>query len=312
MGCKISEDLLDSWAERLVFPREPIFLKDDMAKCLLPGTVVLSADEFGANQVAGPLDLRDSYRTYGLKARGLSLALLSPGEFTALPRQTQLDILSFQAEMERGQIYDLHFVASVLDNDDQLLAVFEPTRFETAQGPKVALRHDLWQSLPKTVQHKWLTRYVSEDEPSCLSSSFSEDRWSDLTQLLGPQVRTLAGTFAARSGPNCFATALAAITPIPDISESIADSWLHQQPFLRGLQQRGLAPAPFVDAPPAGSVLVWFDKSDTAQHACVSLGNGFVLNKSAQRWSAPRQILRQETVLADWSGGDLTLRLYVR
>jgi hypothetical protein len=65
------------------------------------------------------------------------------------------------------------------------------------------------------------------------------------------------------------------------------------------------------DAQP-GDVLVWFDSSVQPQHACTVIAPGLVLNKDAQRWSAPRQVLGLEHVLENWSENRLDIRVFSR
>ena len=62
--------------------------------------------------------------------------------------------------------------------------------------------------------------------------------------------------------------------------------------------------------PQTGDVIVWFDSSDLAQHACAVIAPGLVLNKDAQRWSAPRQILKLESVLEHWAETQLEVRVF--
>ena len=62
--------------------------------------------------------------------------------------------------------------------------------------------------------------------------------------------------------------------------------------------------------PDSGDVIVWFDSSNLAQHACAVIAPGLVLNKDAQRWGAPRQILTLESVLENWEEDQLELRVF--
>ena len=128
-------------------------------------------------------------------------------------------------------------------------------------------------------------------------------------------IRALAGTFPQRSGANCFSTTLAAITHHPGTAMTIADFWLHQEPFLEGLEQRGyrlLKDMTTLKPDARDLVLIWNDQQGKPQHACYLIGNGLVLNKNSQSWFAPRQILHIETVLNEWKNDPFEIVFYGR
>lgn len=96
-----------------------------------------------------------------------------------------------------------------------------------------------------------------------------------------PRAEELAGTFAERSGPNCFATVLAAAGAGDD------DAWLLQPAFedwLRTACTRGGRD----DRP--GTVLVWRDGEGLVQHAAVTIGDGWAMEKPAQTWWTARGV----------------------
>ena len=68
----------------------------------------------------------------------------------------------------------------------------------------------------------------------------------------------------------------------------------------RELHARGFVERPLTAALEPDAVIVWRGADGAAAHACVSLGAELVLNKNAQGWYAPRQILTLETVLESW------------
>ena len=168
---------------------------------------------------------------------------------------------------------------------------------------RVAIRSDAWWSLSKTARHDWLEAVVTEDGLQAVPLE-------TISHPLNASTREFANSFAASSGPNCFATALACVTNNLDEARAISLLWLHQEPFLQGLNARGYAIT--AKEPQTGDVIVWFDSSDLAQHACAVIAPGLVLNKNAQRWSAPRQILKLESVLENWLEDQLEVRVFSR
>lgn len=127
-----------------------------------------------------------------------------------------------------------------------------------------------------------IVEFIERDRPPSRHTDVSDATWDAAAALL-PGARELAGTFAEGSGPNCFGTVMAAAGV-----ESAATQWMQREPFECWLARhtqpvRGTA----VDHDP-GTVLVWRDADGVVQHACVTLGDGWVLNKPSQGWMSPR------------------------
>jgi len=153
--------------------------------------------------------------------------------------------------------------------------------------------HEVWLNGPDGRFGPWwqdqipanLEPIVAHIELGCQSSrqsEVSESTWRSAGAVL-PRARELAGTFAPRSGPNCFGTVLAAAG-----IEDAEDKWLGRQEIEDWLGNRTVGvPDPSHDHEP-GTVLVWRDSESQIQHACVTLGDGWVLNKPSQAWSSPR------------------------
>jgi hypothetical protein len=103
-----------------------------------------------------------------------------------------------------------------------------------------------------------------------------------------PDARRLAGTFPGRSGPNCFATVMAAAGVA-----GAEDTWMVREPFeewLAASTVRGGAD----DV--AGTVMVWRSPDGLVQHAAVVLGDGYALHKPSQGWQSPTKVLTPHEV----------------
>jgi hypothetical protein len=98
-----------------------------------------------------------------------------------------------------------------------------------------------------------------------------------------PLARSLAGTFATSSRPNCFSTVLAAA------GLAGPDEFVVEAPFLAWLDgacRRG------GDDEVAGTVLVWREggRDGRPVHAAVTIGDGWVLEKASGEWWTPRAV----------------------
>ena len=291
LGCSVDDATLEAWARVLVFEREPLFLSEELRQKLPQHLNVISRAEF--NRRDDPLEFNDAYLTYSVGAAPW-VGLLEPAEFQNLEPALQLEIVALQSNLGRGQIYPLGFAKKILGSE---FSELEPDVFVD----RVAIRFDAWWSLPKTAREHWLEAVVTENGSQAIALETT-------SYPLNASTRELANSFATSSGPNCFATALACVNDNLDEARTISLLWLHQEPFLQGLNARGYAVA--AKEPQTGDVIVWFDSSNLAQHACAVIAPGLVLNKNAQRWSAPRQILRLEDVLENWRENQLEVRVF--
>lgn len=161
-----------------------------------------------------------------------------------------------------------------------------------------------WWALSAEGRRVVVLRFVQQDRLLDCSGEVSEARWADVARVL-PRARELSGTFAWQSGANCLGTVVAAFGV-----SGAENVWLHGGPFDRWLTGAGFAESGAQDAAALGSVLVWRDTAGVAQHAAVSLGGGWVLQKDAQGWFAPRQVLRLADVLGRWHDASLRVCAY--
>lgn len=128
----------------------------------------------------------------------------------------------------------------------------------------------------------------------------SDRAWDHARQVV-PGAQTLAGTFpTAGSGPNCFATVVAAADGITSREGTVtADEWMRTDDFAAWLSRRT---APWTgtgrDAAP-GTVLTWTENGHLA-HAALTLGDGWVLNKPSQSWSSPRLVWTTRDLVQSW------------
>lgn len=311
LGCRVSEATLASWERRIVSEREPFFLTPAERRGLPADAMLLSAAELRENHAIAPLDLWDSYDLYRMRRQGLDVAFLTPAEFWELPETGRQELMALQAERGRGQIYADGWLRKV----EAAIATSHRDRFAMPDGARLGLRYDAWWALSPEERRRWLLHFVSAERNSCLSGSLSPEFWEWIEQVHGPQIAQLAGTFSPESGPNCFATTLAAATRSPATALSIAGHWLHPEPFLRGLAERGyersgLDPDPAELEP--GAVILFVDGNERPQHAAYYLGEGLVLNKDGQGWFIHRQIRPVGEVLTDWLTGEMRADIYVR
>ena len=184
----------------------------------------------------------------------------------------------------------------------------EARRAETDEGAVFLLDTAVWERLTSALRRGWLLDFVQQQQPPYPTIALQ----SVPSPIVG-SVRLLANTFAAHSGPNCFATMLAPVSE-QEAAETIGAQWLHAALFLDGIAAQGYRPQPGMTGSPLlrDAILLWCDAQCAPQHACYLIGDGIVLNKNSQAWYHPRELAALADVLAYWSDEPLELVVYTR
>ncbi|GAB3497561.1 hypothetical protein [Flexivirga lutea] len=136
-----------------------------------------------------------------------------------------------------------------------------------------------------------LLHYIEDGVRPSQHALVEDPIWERALALL-PEAQSLAGTFARRSGPNCFGTVMAAAGV-----HGAADEWMTQEPFESWLAANATAVATTRHDVDPGIVYVWRQHDGLAVHACVTIGGGWVLNKPSQAWCSPRFIWPTRTAI---------------
>jgi hypothetical protein len=275
LGLPLSDSILQTWSENMVFALEPLFLPFELAQQF---DVSLTRAEFGQWLRLQPLEYADAYQPWAAASEWVVLAERVP--VSLLP-----DINAAVVQSKRGLVFPLELARS--------FAVPEIFLERDSSDDRYILRLEAWKSLTQEQRFAWLCQYVSQDAVPCRSSQY-------------PQWAGLVG-WQAKSGANCFSMALLGHDPtlqgIPD--------WLQPQTLMRLLEQRGYIENESDFPLEPHDVLVWKNREQVV-HASAYLGDGLVLNKDSQAWYSPRQVLRLETLLERWNEPDLAQMVFTR
>ena len=311
-GCAVSTSLLRQWAALLVTENAPFFISDALYEQLSADHDVRTRAEFAT--LGFSLSFVDSYRTYAVSPTAPWVVRLSPSAFDGLSPATQTVLINEQSHFGRGQVYASRevqsFVATLRDP-----AAVASRQSTTANGTVLLLDTNIWAQLAPAVREQWLVQFVTQQEPTYPTIRADAVPWAHFAERDLTWIRTVGNTFTATSGPNCFATTLAAISP-RKVAATVGTTWLWQAPFLHGIAACGytkrLDDAPTRCAELNDAVLVWWDQHQVAHHACYLLGAGVALNKNGQAWYDARELAAVDAVLAEWADEPLTVAAYIR
>ena len=181
--------------------------------------------------------------------------------------------------------FELRDAFELYDQPDGMALVWL-TRQQAAQLPGEVRRLQpaahRWPSKNVDTEVLRAVRYVEAGRRQSRHREVDASHWRQIAGVV-PGARQLAGTFASRSGPNCFATVMAAAGV-----SGAAQQWIQIDAFERWLAQ-STREGGNDDRP--GTVLLWRDPQGQAAHAAISLGAGLLLHKPSQGWMSPIKVL---------------------
>lgn len=261
LGIDVSHRLVERWRGWLAPDLQPFFVERSSARGIRAFPRDLSPE------------LRDTYRAWKLSRRSLGVIWLDHDGFSALPRKERARLVRTQASIGRGAVPSVRAWADVLDPAELR---------DQADGHRFVW----WPGL--TGDAGTMRRVVEEGRSPCQRLSVDAATWRACSRVL-PNVKALAGTFPPGSGPNCFGTVMAAAGV-----DGAAGTWMHTKPFERWLRTEC---RPGGDDDRAGTVMVWRGDDESPQHAVVTIGDGWALEKPSQEWSSPRAVLTVDQII---------------
>lgn len=265
LGIDVPVDLFRRWIAWVAPARQPFIVE-------------VISELAGLNSTPDPTpELVDTYGLFGLATRNLTLVWLDETAFRALPRAIRSSLVRSQVTNRRA------LVPSVRAWRGQL-------------GQKVGDQADghrfvWWPDLLRDHEVDVITSFVVADPGSGRRRYASRHRevpasvWRGVERVV-PCARDMAGRFPRGSGPNCFGTVMAA-----GGVEGARDIWKQREPFEDFVLTRTVPGG--IDSAP-GTVLIWRSSDGLAQHAAVTIGDGWALHKPSQSWASPVKVLAIE------------------
>lgn len=181
--------------------------------------------------------------------------------------------------------------------EDEFGALPLAVRRALRRGRRAGMRpkpSPVWPSALAQVADDPLLRWIEAGVAPSEHAQVDEATWARARRIL-PGAQALAGTFpSAGSGPNCFATVVAAADDL-----GRADEWMQTEDFDSWLDQRTTPWSGTARDDSPGTVLVWTEHGKLA-HAAITLGDGWALHKPSQSWSSPRLVWSVRRLVNSW------------
>ena len=255
LGIDVPPELARRWIGWFSPPEQPFLVDDELA------------DLVGGDEREPTDEVRDTFCLYG-PPEGLRHVWLDEQGFLALPRTLRSRLV--RAQRTHGR----ELVPSV--------RAWEPVVGERVRHQADGHRFVWWRSLLAGIEEQVLTDHVEDGRRPSRHDEVADHTWAVAESVL-PGARSIAGTFAATSGPNCFGAVMAAAGV-----EGADTVWMLREPFEDWLST---ATRPGGRDEVAGTVLVWRSPDGLVQHAATTLGDGWALHKPSQGWMSPTKVL---------------------
>lgn len=258
-GIAVPSSQLRTWASWLAPERQPFFVTEPAA---LPA---------GLEPDQTP-ELVDTFWLWR-DQRPRVPVWLDEAAFMSLDRTDRAALVRGQHEARRGAVFGVRAWSDLLD-PSALRAQADGHRFV------------LWPSLVRGTEQEVALRFVTADVAVSRHREVPGAVWRRAAGVL-PAARELAGAFVGH-GPNCFGTVMAA-------AGAGEGSWTGLDPFEEWL---AACTSPGGSDLEPGTVLLWREVGPgRAQHAAVTIGGGWALEKRGQEWHNPRAVLPVHEVI---------------
>ena len=276
---------LQAWIEAYVPEKDLFFLRAEDISFLqneLTGTLVFPRNEFFSHSSYSEIQMVNSY-TYWMIKKDAAFVIVAPSNWiTALNEEKKEYLLKRQVELGRGMTGPLSLFSKFGD--------FPPEYIIEVDGEQhVVMQRALWESLPNEVKEEMLCTIAQQ-----------YDAWDakPVPSTLPAHLAPYANTFATKSGANCLAATLFAISTEPQLEEWIIQEWVHDQTFEEKLRLASYVKTE--DSFIGGDVVAWVNDSGVIQHAAYCIEDDLFFNKSGQIFTNPWKIVDWAELEQSW------------
>jgi hypothetical protein len=298
-GIKISKETLKEWKDRFIPEYDYFYFEHvkDATKYNL-NSFLMVREELASNLILNTLDTLTAYTPWRVNKNAKYVAVISNSDFSKLNTYEKKEIFYLQWKLGRGQIWDLSVLQQVFEN---ITISLEDYTFSTEEGKKIIIQRTLWEQFSDEKKEIFLMiiaeMFIDEADTKNLNYTEEISEYSILKPYLN--------RFPSKSGPNCFASVLGALSDTPTTTEWIINQWIQPKTFLLNLTQLAYKEVSRITnikslCVEPGDILVWFSEDMNPVHTCFVLNSKIVFNKNGQTMFNPWQTITLETVMKAW------------
>lgn len=280
-----TREQLEIWMDAILPDKDLFFIREEnhtVIKENLTGALLFPRKEFFNHSSYQHVQMISSYMYWTIAAEAVYVVVAEPRWLTELNDETRSFLLLHQTELCSGLTIPL----SKLQDVDLI-----PKEYIVSQESEsfVVIRRAMWDALPFEVKEEMIS----------LTGQLY-DAWEGKTipADLPDHLRRYANTFSDKSGANCLAAVLFAISTEPELEEWIIHEWVHPETFALHLQRSAFVKTE--DRFIGGDVVVWVNDEDVIQHAAYCIDGVLFFNKSGQIFTNPWKIVDWPELDKDW------------
>ncbi len=247
---------------------------------MLATVLTIPSQEFFQHPSYSSVEYASSFEYWQIKKEADLILVAPPAWFNHLQPTQQKQLLQLQVIYNRGLIIPLPYFHQ------------HPLPDEAIVAHQVVLTASLWEQLPQDLKEQVLTQYAQD-----------WDSWSasSVTELVPTHLRTFANTFPAKSGANCLAAVLFALSK----EEWLVHEWVHTDTFKSYLHNNQFCI--HNGNVKSGDVLVYLDDQDNIQHATYCITENLFFNKNGQTLFHPWKLVTKSDLTNNWGKMNRTL-----
>jgi hypothetical protein len=302
-GIEISKEVLALWDKQLLPDYDIYFIPkthEFLIKEFGPNALILPTNDFYNNTVLYTMDVINSYRMWQVdKSKLKYVCITHPDVITSLDKTTRDEIYNIQRLVNNGLIFNWNSMKDLFDAStlQAIEPILEPFIFNDDSNQWISVQQSLWGRLTQEVRYGFLLNF---------SKGFIDDVSIDERTLQGykvkyPHLAPYFNYYGGKSGANCFAATVAAISGEDAETDWIISNWIFEETLLTSFEANHYRKLPFeVNSLQPRDVLVWKNESGNIHHACFHLGEGYFFNKHGQTFFNPWQVLTLEYLYEAW------------
>ncbi|WP_078394303.1 hypothetical protein [Shouchella patagoniensis] len=249
---------LAAWAQHFVPKQDFFFLnKRDLPPFIpyIKDVLIIPRQEFHNHPASADVQLASCFAFWQISKQADNVILANPSWLENMPFQQRKQLLSLQHAYSRGLVLSLSYFREACIDEEFIVS------------DSVVIQAAMWERQTLDQKQAILFQYAQE-----------WDNWicDTIPKKLPDHLLGVVNTFPEKSGANCLAAVLFAISAI----EWILSEWVHPGTFFTYLKTA--AYVAIEDTPQQDDVTIWTNANEDIPHAAYCVTAQLFFNKNGQ------------------------------